>query len=119
MAKKASMMTKVGGWSFIVGVVIALLIGLFSGLESTTAVSVLVVLGLIVGFLNVTEKETTGFLLATVALVLVSGFGGSAIGQVTTIGPYMSGVLQALMIFVIPATIIVALKAIYNIAQDA
>lgn len=119
MAKKGNMMAKVGSWSFIVGVIIALLIGLFSGLGSATAVSILVVMGLIVGFLNVTEKETTGFLLATVALVLVSGFGGDAIGQVATIGPYLKGVLQSLMIFVIPATIIVALKAIYNIAQDA
>jgi len=76
----------------------------------------LILLGLIVGFLNVTGRETTPFLLAALALVIVSWMGGPIfnLGWLTI----LQSVLNAIMIFVIPATIIVALKAIYALAHD-
>lgn len=115
---KSSVMSKVGGWAFIVGVVIAIIIGLFAGAAGTLVVSILMILGLIVGFLNVTGKETNKFLLAAVSLVIVAGLGGSVLGSIAVIGGFLQGVLNALMLFVVPATIIVALKAIYATAQD-
>jgi hypothetical protein len=76
------------------------------------------VLGLIVGFLNVTGKETTMFLLAGVSLVIVTEFGGSRIADVSVIGPSLVGVFGAIMTFVVPSVIIVALKAVWALAAE-
>lgn len=117
MAKKSHMMEKVGSWAFIIGVVIALLLGIF-GDFSATIVSILIVLGLIVGLLNVTSHETSGFLIAAVSLVIVSAFGGNVFGSVQGIGAFLSSTLAALITFVVPATVIVALRAIWATARS-
>jgi len=112
MVKKVSMMQKIGSWAFIVGIVISLVAGFWQlGLVLT---AVLIVLGLIVGFLNVTGSESTPFLLATVSLVIVSNFGGAVLANVS---PVLQNMLNALIVFVIPATIIVAIKSVYSLAK--
>ncbi len=116
MGKEATMMQKVGSWAFIVGVILAVAAGFWT-LNATTT-SVLLVLGLIVGFLNVSGSETTPFLLASVSLVIVSTVGGSLLGKIELVGPVIGSVLTTLVNFVIPATIVVALKAIYVLAKD-
>ena len=58
--------SQVGRWAFIVGLVLAVLLG-FITLGTWVAV-VLAVLGLIVGFLNVSGSESQGFLIAAIAL---------------------------------------------------
>lgn len=119
MAKgPTDLLAKVGSWAFIIGVIIALIVGIFSDTYNGVTTSVLIVLGLIVGFLNVTGRETTPFLLATVSLVIVANFGSMILGDVTMVGSLLQRTLHALMIFVVPATIIVALKAIYALAHD-
>src|SRR3989338_4471153 len=107
MGKQVSMMQKVGSWAFIVG---------FWPLNAVVT-SVLLILGLIVGFLNVSGSETMPFLLASVSLVIVSSFGGNLLGAIATIGPKIQMVLTTLVNFVIPATIVVALKTIYALAK--
>ena len=57
-------------------------------------------------------------MLATVSLVIVSFMGGPVLANVAAIGPTLQAVLNAITTFVIPATIIVALKAIYALAHD-
>jgi len=121
MAKDVDLLAKVGSWAFIIGIIIAIIVGVFSqGKGDAVTTTVLIVLGLIVGFLNVTGRETTPFLLAAVTLVIVTSknMGGASLADVATIGPYLQGVLSSITTFVIPATIIVALKAIYALAHD-
>ena len=103
----------IGGWAFILGVVVAVLIGLFGSL-SQLWLAILVVLGLLVGFLNVTGGESTDFLLAAVALVIVAAFGRDVLSAIALLGR----VLEAMIAFVVPATVIVALKAIYSLARS-
>jgi hypothetical protein len=117
-SKDTDLVARVGSWAFIVGVIVALLIGVFSDGGTPVATTVLIVLGIIVGLLNVTGRETTPFLLASVSLVIVSYMGGPVLSQVASIGPVLQGVLNAITTFVIPSTIIVALKAIYALAHD-
>jgi hypothetical protein len=112
------LVAKIGSWAFIGGVLIALIVGIFGSGNTPVATSVLILLGLIVGLLNVTGRETTPFLLASVSLVIVSKFGGDVLVGIAKIGPTLQGVMSAIMTFVIPATIIVALKAIYALAHD-
>ncbi|MBT7903634.1 hypothetical protein HN587_07260 [Candidatus Woesearchaeota archaeon] len=114
--KKPGLMEKIGSWAFIIGVIIAIVAGFFS--IGAVMTSILIVLGLIVGFLNVTSNETNNFLFAALVLVVVSGFGGGMLGNVQTVGPYLQRIFAALLTFVVPATVIVALKSIYALAKD-
>lgn len=115
------MAAKMGQWAFVIGVIIAVVIGLFSSnLGSNVGgwlVLLLVVLGLIVGLLNVTEKETTPFLIAAVAL-LITGTTGGSLAVIPTLGGYLQGVVEAIAVFVTPAAIVVALKAIQSLASE-
>lgn len=115
-AKKHTFVQKLGTWSFIVGILIAMAAGFLD--LNAMIVSVLIVLGLIVGFLNVTGEETTPFLLATVSLVIVAAVGQGTLGQVDVVGPTLQRVLITFITFIIPATIVVACKAIYSLAAD-
>jgi len=109
MAKKGG---SVGSWAFIIGVVIAVLIGLF-GTLSPLWLGILVILGLVIGLLNITGRETSSFLLASLALVIVSAFGKNVLSAISVLG----SVLDAIMALIVPATVIVALKAVYGLAK--
>lgn len=107
----------IGAWAFLIGVVLSILIGLFSvylGSKITIILGILVVLGIIVGLLNVKGKESSKFLLASLALVIV-GYMGQG---VLSIIPQIGAILSALLVLFVPATIIVALKNVFDIAKD-
>ncbi len=111
MAKKNS---KIGAWAFIIGVIAAVILGLSPSLLGSWGLPLLVILGLIIGLLNITGEEAISFLLSSISLVIVAGFGGTALSIV----PYLQDVFNAILALVIPATIIVALKAIYALAKN-
>ena len=112
---------KFGEWAFIIGVIIAVVIGLFSTKLTQTQtgwlVLLLVVLGLLVGLLNITAKESTSFLIAAAAL-LITGTTGDTLGKIPTIGIYLTSIVQQIGVFVTPAAIVVALKSIQSLAKS-
>ena len=107
-----------GIWLFLIGIVVAVTVGLFTNQISDQtykiALFVLVVLGIIIGFINVIEKEHTKFLLASLTLVIVSYMGQG----VLMIIPQIGKVLGALLVLFVPTTIIVALKIMFELAKD-
>jgi len=106
---------RVGEWAFIAGVLIAILTGAFGiTLEAGTVASILVILGIIVGFLNITKREMTDFLVAALALLLA---GSAGLEKLPLIGGIIGPILLNIATFVAPAVIIVALKAIYELAK--
>lgn len=117
---------RIGQYSFVIGVILAIILGLASASLGDPAItylgSLLVVLGLVVGFLNVTGKETKEFLLVATVLIIAAGLGGttagSLLGGVTWVGVYINGIFAQLLAFIIPATIVVALKDILALAQN-
>ena len=123
MAKNSKKL--IGAWAFLIGVLVALVVGvvgdcLSSGLQ-IWVLGFLVLAGILVGILNVNAKETSGFLLAALALVIVSFMGGSVIdslGTVNIIGPILKNILLYLLVLFVPTTIIVALKSVFEIAKD-
>ena len=118
MAKQVKSLNSLGSMSFLFGAVIAVLVGVINpGAANTSLTSLLILLGIVVGFLNITTKETNSFLMATVSLVIVAALGGAVLGQVAFVGIYLEGVLTSILTFVIPATIIVAIKSIYSLAE--
>lgn len=112
---------KVGGWAFILGVVIAIIAGLastFAALYSGYVLLVLVVLGLIVGFLNIKDKEVVNFLIAAIALMAVGTANLVSINMaIPMLGTLVQGIVQNVAAFVAPAALVVALKEVYNIAN--
>ena len=116
-------MEKLGNYSFIAGVIIAIVLGLATAQLGTAAGwlwSLLVVLGLVVGLLNVSGKETKDFLWVTVALVIVAYAGKDQISgwaNVQLVGQYLAGVLANILAFVIPASVVVALKEVWTLAK--
>jgi len=106
---------KVGHIAFIVGIILAVLLAFVPQLRGDVAVWVLVILGVLVGLLNIQAKETSAFLIATLALILASS--ASAL-TLATIWTGLTAMLGNVIVFVSPAAIVVALKAVYALAQD-
>ena len=109
---------RLGEWVFILGVVIAIIAGLaYSAMDITSAgyiTVVLVVLGLVVGFLNIRDKEMTNFLIAVIAIVAV---GAANLEEIPLIGMYLRYMVLNIAAFVAPAALVVALKSVYNMAS--
>lgn len=109
-------MQKIGGYLFLLGVLIAIVTA-FVAMDAAMVATVLIVLGLIVGLVNVTDKETTSFLVASIALILT----GNATAGLVVVAPSLtivSQVMASIALFVAPAALIVALKAIWNMASS-
>ena len=100
-----------GKWAFIIGLVVAVLAGLF--FQPGWALWVLAILGVIVGLLNITAQETRGFLLASIALTLSA----TALNTIPVIGTALSYVLPFVVAFVAGGMIVVALKELFQTAR--
>ena len=118
-----------GSYAFLVGTVVAIIAGVLAGLGQSGVLGgieawiplVLVILGTVVGFLNIKDKMTTEFLIAAIALIALAGTAGGlqVINQaISPLGSVLVGVVQNVAIFVAPAALIVALKAVKNMAKE-
>ncbi|MBW3013302.1 hypothetical protein KY340_03785 [Candidatus Woesearchaeota archaeon] len=108
-------MTKIGHYAFLIGVILAIITGFFPDTVMYSAL-VLVILGLVVGFINITAKETHGFLVASIALMVA---GGAGLGVIPwNVGGYLVSILTNIVIFVAPAAIVVALKTVVALATE-
>ena len=101
-----------GSWAFLIGVILAVVFG-FMGSLSQNLIYILVILGVIVGLLNIGDEEVSPFLMAGVVLVIVSTLGQSVVASIN----YFDTILQALTVLFVPATIIVALKHVFSLAK--
>ena len=119
--------SSVGAWAFLMGVVLAIITGIFTRSATNPIILIMIViLGLIVGYF-VAEKDAQTFLIASVATLLASftGIQGLA-ANVSLIGVTVSGLwigrvmvsaLGALLFLFVPATIVVAMKTIFSTAK--
>ena len=117
-----------GAWAFLAGVILSVLIGISTMIiplqkitdYSSPLYATLMILGVIVGYLNVTNKASHTFLIAGAVLIIASRFGmegvsGSLIGF--PIAETIKTVFSALLALFVPATIIVALKTAFSTAK--
>ncbi len=110
-------MSKAGEMAFLVLIIIAILAGLASAVatfDATWIAAILVILGLIVGILNISEKETSSFLVAAIALLVAGTSSFAALGGA---GDIVTKILGFIGIAVAPAAVIVSLKAIYALGR--
>jgi len=118
----------VGAWAFLVGVILAVVIGIIPSigisLSSTTSATIsglLVLMGLLVGLLNIGNRDVGTFLLAAVSLVIVSFAGLNVISGAEILafplGDLVKNIFNAMLALFIPAAIVVALKSVFSIAK--
>jgi hypothetical protein len=119
----------VGAKAFLLGVILAIIIGLLASLIplfSTTQYSkliymVLIIIGIIVGAsINTTGRDSQTFLITGAVIVIVSKFGmESVISSLIGIGAWnmASSIFAALLTLFVPATIMVAIKTVFGLSK--
>jgi hypothetical protein len=123
MAKKAKrdLLSTVGFWAFIAGLVIAVVVGIMAALGfagaafMTVTIIILIILGLVVGFLNITAKEILLFLVATIALIVVGGVFAPL--NVFRIGAILDAILALVATLMAPAAVVAAIKALWAVGK--
>jgi hypothetical protein len=110
MAK--DMTTKAGTWLFLLGVLIAVILGIVFPASGSIA-ALLAVIGIIVGLLNITAAETKEFLIASIALIVAAG----SMKLLPLIGPAVGNILDYFIALVAPAAVIVAIIAVWKLAK--
>ncbi|MCP3683961.1 MAG: hypothetical protein GY861_14865 [bacterium] len=129
MAKSKASKKANGRGIFTFGIVLAVVLGFALptieiltkkayGDISEIVIILLVLVGALVGLMNITSKESMSFLLAAAVLVIVSSYGEPVLSQIRGVGPIFEGILTNLAVFVIPTTIVVALKSIWFLEED-
>lgn len=115
MVKVGKAKALLGSWAFLIGVILAVVLG--SGLLwelNATWVGILVIIGIVVGLLNISGKEVMSFLLSGAVLVIVSSQGQTVMGDIAI----LNGILNALLAIFVPATVIVAIKNVFGLARS-
>ncbi len=105
-------MQTLGKWAFIIGIVLAVIAAFVT--QVAWIYWILAVLGLIVGFLNITAEESRGFLLAAIGLILSA----TAVQGIPLIGEVVTRVMANIVAFIAAAVLVVALKALFETARD-
>lgn len=119
----AKALALVGIIAFVVGVLFAIVGGIWGGVSYPTnelVIIVLLIAGILIGLLNVTAKEGPTVLAAAVALIILGIWGTSAITQEMLrpvsqcLWENMVGVVCCFALLMAPAAIIVAVKAVIS-----
>ena len=105
-------LAQIGVWAFILGLIVAIVAGyLYPG--NSMVMVVLGVLGLVVGLLNITDKEVTLYLLAAITFLIAA----NSLNLVLAFLPETIGIVQNITAFVGPGAAIVALRALYDVSR--
>jgi len=104
----------IGFWCFIIGLVAAVVCGLVLP-KNEIIIVVLVILGIVIGLLNITAKEIMLFLVATVALIVA----GNVFEPLTMlgIGTILDNMLSYVATLMAPAAVIAAIKALWAVGK--
>ena len=109
---------KIGKYAFLIGLVIAVVLGFASQTTyASTLMMLLVVLGLVVGYLNISDKESTKFLVAVIVLVVG---GVAALQAITVLDMVMEKVVAIITYFITFASaagLVVAIRSVLTSAK--
>lgn len=112
MAKRKSNTMAWGKYAYILGLILVVIAGLVPAVAGYAYMGlILVVLGLIVGFMNVAEKNVVTLLLSLLTLALV---GNATLSFIPAVNIYLINILQNIVLFAGAAAFVVALKAVLS-----
>ena len=103
----------IGKIAFLAGLVIAVILAFIA---IPYASIILLVLGLLIGFLNVSAAETQTFLIAAIALLATNAAG--SIAGIPLVGLYLVAILANIGALMAPAVLVVAIKALLSTADS-
>lgn len=118
----------VAAWSFLIGIILAILIGLSTTLFTVNTLKsisapiyfVLLILGIVVGSMITGGKDSQAFMLTGAILVIISKFGMESVRE-SLIGigvvDIVTSMFSALLVLFIPATIVVAIKSVFSMSS--
>lgn len=105
----------IGKWAFLIGLIIAMIAGLIDGVYTIPYLAlILVILGVIVGFLNIHEKNVIKLLVAIIALM---GVGSMTVLAIPAVNIYLDAILKNFVAFVGAAALVVSIKAILETSK--
>ena len=124
---------KASSWIFLIGIIVAIIVGLAIGAEAMDPLTsgedtpafiaaFLGALGFIAGILailgmgTITKTELPIFMLATLIIVAIGA--NTLFEGIKWFGPYLSGITSALSLFIAPLAGLIALKAIWAVGKD-
>lgn len=104
-------MDQIGKYAFIAGLALAVVMAFA---EIPSGGLILMVLGLVVGFLNVTGDESQRFLIAAIGLTMSA----TAVSSLPGVGDLVTAMAENAAAFLSPAVLVVAVKALLETAKD-
>ncbi|NVK23024.1 MAG: hypothetical protein HWD86_10950 [Kangiellaceae bacterium] len=102
---------KIGSIAFLVGLVLAV-VGAFVNVEWFPML--LAVLGLVVGFLNVSGGESRRFLIAAIAFMMSA----YSLDSLPMVGEHIGNIMHNIGYFVGAAALLVAVMALFDMSKD-
>lgn len=119
----------IGGYAFLIGIALAVILALVGVLMpgvidaslSAILMLVVVILGLVVGILNIKDKNITNFLIATIAVALVGNTAGGLIvldQVISPLGTLLAAVVMNIVALAAPAALVVGLKQVWALAKE-
>ena len=114
-----------GKVAFIVGILFAFFGGIWGGEDVPTndaVIAILLICGILIGLLNITIKEASTVLIATIALLIVSlwmtEYASSPIWHLSAaIWENTAGIVTSLAILMLPAAVFISIKAVLATAN--
>ncbi len=115
----------IGSYAFLIGFILAVVLGLVAGLAPSILadsagliVLIFLILGLVVGFLNIKEEHRGDFLVAVIAVAMI---GVIPFEQIKLMSPefwaIISPVFNYIVIFSAPAALVVGLKQVWSLGM--
>ena len=120
------LLKKIGSWLFLIGILVAVIVGLIVGASwyadtNSYIAGLLAVLGFVVGLLSffamgsITHEKVPTFLIAALTLVGIGALSSTwTFGTYEGFAPYFLNITQYLAIFAAPAAGILAIRAIWD-----
>jgi hypothetical protein len=125
---------KIGSWLFLIGILIALILGVVIGAlggfnnvtwDTTPLAALLAILGFIIGILSffalgtITQERIPSFLIGTLALVIIgvattTWLSTWNFGSYTGLVPFFTSITTCMTIFTAPAAGLLAIRAIWD-----
>ena len=103
-------MKELGKWLYMIGMLLAVLFALVPTLGGGSSILLLVIVGIVVGLLNVTAKESVKAMLAIIALPIVTGI----VGNLPSIGSWLGAIFTNIATFAAGVAVPVVILAIHD-----
>jgi hypothetical protein len=106
-----------GSIAYMVGFFGAIIVGILGGLKffeiGPVVSAILVVAGIVIGLVNIMEKEAMSVMIAA----LIIGAGAGILASLPLVGEFIGAIMAALAMVILPAALVVAFKTVMTKAK--